>query len=180
MVSMRIPATWADAALIGPAVAVLARAAVAADGVPALIKWPNDLGVRRADGTFSKLAGYLGEYVDGAEPVVILGMGLNVESTPFEGSASVHGEGGSADRDEILASMLAGLPSLLADPARIRGQLIEHSATVGTRVRVERADGDLVGDAVGLDDSGALLVESGGAVHTVSVGDVVHLRTTND
>ena len=180
MVSMRIPITWGDPSLIGPAVAVLARAAVAADGVAALIKWPNDLGIRRLDGTFSKLAGYLGEYVDGVEPVVVLGMGLNVASTPVEGSASVHGEGGSIDRDGILAAMLGGLCDLLADPVRVRADLLEHSATVGTRVRVERTAGDLVGDAVGLDDSGALLVESGGAVHTVSVGDVVHLRTTTD
>ena len=82
MVSVRIPTAWADASMIGPAFAVLARAVVAADGVPALIKWPNDLCVRRGDGSFAKLAGYLGEYVGGAEPVVILGMGINVESAP--------------------------------------------------------------------------------------------------
>lgn len=180
MVSMRIPTTWADVSLIGAAVAVLVRSTVAADGVPALIKWPNDLGVRRRDGSFSKLAGYLGEYVDGAEPTVILGMGLNVETSPFEGSASVHGEGGSISRDDILAALLGGLRGLLAEPARVRDLLLAHSATVGMRVRVQRADSDLVGEAVGLDDAGALQVRSGGVVHTVSVGDVVHLRTTTD
>lgn len=180
MVSVRIPTAWADASVIGPAFAVLARAVVAADGVPALIKWPNDLCVRRDDGSFAKLAGYLGEYVGGAEPVVILGMGINVESAPFDGSASVHGEGGSLGRDDILAALLGGLPGMLARPAQVRRELLAHSATIGRWVRVECVGGDLVGQAVGLDDSGALQVKSEGTVHTVSVGDVVHLRTTSD
>ena len=180
MVSMRIPTQWAEPTLIGPAVAVLVRAVVAADGVPALIKWPNDLCVPRRDGSVAKLAGYLGEFVDGSEPVVILGMGINVESTPFDGSASVQSEGGSLGRDDILAAVLGGLRAMLADPMRVRRELLAHSATVGRRVRVELTGGDLVGEAVGLDDAGALQVEAEGRIHTISVGDVVHLRTTSD
>lgn len=180
MVSMRLPASWADPTLVGPALAVLAREAIAADGVDARIKWPNDLGVRRPDGAFSKLAGYLGEYVDGPEPVVVVGMGLNVETAPFEGSASIHGEGGSLGRDDLLASILGALRPTLADPAGIRARLLEHSATIGTRVRVQRQAGDLTGDAVGLAADGSLLLDDGSEVHTVSVGDVIHLRPTGD
>lgn len=176
MVSVRVPAAWGDAGVVGPAVAVLVRGVLAADGVPALIKWPNDLGVRRADGTFAKLAGYLGEYVDGPEPVVVLGMGLNVGTAPFEGSASVHGEGGSLGRDAILAPVLRGLPALLADPDEVRRQVLAHSATVGTRVRVEQHGGTIVGTATGLTAAGELVVDDGETRHTVAVGDVVHLR----
>ena len=180
MVSLRIPTSWGDVGAVGPAIAVLARAALAAAGVPALFKWPNDLGVRRADGAFAKLAGYLGEYVDGPEPVVILGMGLNVETAPFEGSASVRGEGGDIGRDAILAAILQGLPALLADPEAIRRRVLEHSATVGTRVRVEQPGATIVGRATGLTADGALLVDDGGTVHTIAVGDVVHLRSAPD
>jgi BirA family biotin operon repressor/biotin-[acetyl-CoA-carboxylase] ligase len=44
-------------------------------------------------------------------------------------------------------------------------------------VRVERADGNLIGTAIGVDPSGRLLVTTDdGATEAIAAGDVVHLR----
>ena len=59
-------------------------------------------------------------------------------------------------------------------PERYRARL----ATLGRRVRVERAADTLEGDAVDVTDDGALVVRrDDGTDELVTVGDVVHLRT---
>jgi len=46
--------------------------------------------------------------------------------------------------------------------------------------RVERADGNLVGTATGVDPSGRLLVTTdGGTTEAIAAGDVVHLRAVD-
>ena len=53
----------------------------------------------------------------------------------------------------------------------------EHSATIGRRVRVELPQGEIVGTASDVLPDGALVVvDEAGVSHTVTVGDVVHLR----
>ena len=57
---------------------------------------------------------------------------------------------------------------------------VAASATLGRRVRVERARDVLEGDAVALTELGHLVVRTGdGVSHTVIAGDVVHLRPTD-
>ncbi len=53
-----------------------------------------------------------------------------------------------------------------------------RSVTIGRDVRIELEGGsDLLGRAVDIDASGALVVETGdGTRRTITVGDVVHLR----
>lgn len=62
--------------------AVAAAEAVRGFGVEALIKWPNDIVVRKRDGQFElkKIGGILVEPVrrDGAAPLHVLGVGINV------------------------------------------------------------------------------------------------------
>jgi len=178
LVSFRLPLGAGPAAAIGAAVGVAAQQTLEAAGVAARVKWPNDLGVVRPDGTFVKLAGHLSEYVDGPVPVVIVGMGLNVLDAPVPGSTCVASEGGDLDRDGILAGVLTRLPMLLSDPARVREVTVSRSATIGSRVRVERFDDAIEGIATDLDEAGHLLVHDGERVHLVAVGDVVHLRPT--
>lgn len=178
LVSFRLPLGAGPAAAVGAAIAAGAQQTLEAAGMAARVKWPNDLGVVRPDGGFAKLAGLLSEYVDGPVPVVIVGMGLNVLDAPVPGSTCVASEGVALDRDDILAGVLTRLPMLLSDPVRVREVIVSRSATIGSRVRVERIDDAIEGMAIDLDEAGHLLVRDGERVHVVAVGDVVHLRST--
>ena len=64
-------------------------------------------------------------------------------------------------------------------PESLRADHVAASATLGRRVRVERARDTLEGEAVALTELGHLVVRTGdGLDHTVSAGDVIHLRPT--
>lgn len=183
LVSLRLSVGAASPTEVGAAFAVAAQRTLESVGVNARIKWPNDLGMVRVDGTFAKLAGHLGEYVGGIAPVVIVGMGLNVSDAPVPGSTCVFDEVPhpemAPDRDAVLTGVLDRLPVLLRSPEEVRSALRDRSATIGTRVRVERARGAVVGTAVGLDELGRLLLDDGREVHVIAAGDVIHLRSTD-
>ncbi|MGO2860259.1 MAG: biotin--[acetyl-CoA-carboxylase] ligase [Brevibacterium sp.] len=165
------------------------RSALAEVGVPAVIKWPND--VLTADG--KKLCGILAR-VEAlpSGPHIVLGMGINTRlqsaDLPREDASSIALETGmdvsEIDHERLLISILSTLI-----PAY--GELVENDAddfstsaaaekvranmvTLGTRVRVELPDGsDLLGLATGLNAGGDLIIDDKSAV---SAGDVHHLR----
>jgi BirA family biotin operon repressor/biotin-[acetyl-CoA-carboxylase] ligase len=165
------------------------RSAIAEAGVPAVIKWPND--VLTAEG--KKLCGILAR----VEPLrsgvsIVLGMGLNTrlepEDLPRADASSLAIEtglkGSEIDHEALLISILSTLiPSYreLTDygdadfrdsptAARVR----EHMVTLGTKVRVEKPDGsELIGIATGLDSGADLIIDDR---ISVSAGDVHHLR----
>lgn len=149
--------------------------------VDARLKWPNDLVV--AD---RKLAGLLAEADLGAGEVraVVVGAGANLAVDAFppelaDLATSVAGEAGrSVDRDAVLDAFLDALDARLADLDAVPAAYRARSATLGRRVRVELGtDRVRVGTAVDLTPVGALVVrDDAGTEHTVSVGDVVHLR----
>ena len=152
-------------------------------GVRPGLKWPNDLVVGDR-----KLAGVLAESIlagDRLEALVV-GMGLNVRT----GVASLEladtavaledVRGSAIDRRDLLEAILAGFAHWMTGIETSAGQSAllaaarVESATLGRRVSVELSDGSLLeGLAEGLDDQGALILESG---TRVVVGDVVHLR----
>ena len=174
MFSFRTPVDDELQAVPG-AVVVAAHEAVAAAGVDAGIKWPNDLVVEHGDAP-GKLAGLLSEYVDSSPPCVVVGLGLNVTSAPVADATSLAANGSSATRDEVFATLLKRLPELLGNPDLVRTELRRRSATLGRRMRVERSGGDLVGIATDLTADGGLLLTVDGSPVEVSVGDVIHLR----
>lgn len=179
LVSFRLPVPGSDWSAPTVAVTAAARAAAAALlPVPVLSKWPNDLVIDHplAPG---KLAGVLSELVDGPRPVVIVGLGLNLGSVGDEPGATSLAQAGavSVDRDRFLARLLGELPAYLADPGRARHELKAASATIGRRVRVERAGAPpLEGEARDIDRLGRLVIVAAGKEHLVDAGDVVHLR----
>ena len=159
--------------LIAGTIAAAARGA-AAHGADLGFKWPNDLMIETS-AVSGKVAGVLAEYV--ADPaVVVVGIGLNLHPPGIPGAASLAEVGCLVSRDQLLASMLNALPHLLARPDLVRTELVEHSVTIGRRVRVERPGSELIGTATGLDEQGRLLLEVDGEVEIISVGDIVHLR----
>ena len=151
-------------------------------GVVAGLKWPNDLVVGDR-----KLAGLLAEadLAAGAVRAVVVGAGCNLAVGGYppdlaELATSVAEESGRpVARDAVLEAFLDDLDRWLADLGALPAAYRSASATLGRRVRVELgADRVLSGTAVDLTPTGALVVRDGdGADHTVSVGDVIHLRT---
>jgi BirA family biotin operon repressor/biotin-[acetyl-CoA-carboxylase] ligase len=90
------------------------------------------------------------------------------------------------DPDRVLSAYLTELTLLYrdyltaaGDPVRsaLRDQVVAASHTVGRPVRVQLPSGDsLVGTAVGIDESGRLVVETDAGRTAVAAGDVTHLR----
>ena len=157
------------------------------------LKWPNDVVAVSAGGhgVDLKLGGLLAEFVTGEHgEAVVVGIGLNVAwqgvDFPQEFSATATAVdllGGSVDRAELVAAILEPFGAMsdeLADPAAcdaLVARYRERCVTLGRRVRVEQPSGELVGTAADVQPDGSLvLVDDEGVDHTVTVGDVVHLR----
>ncbi|GAA1853380.1 biotin--[acetyl-CoA-carboxylase] ligase [Myceligenerans crystallogenes] len=171
---------------------------------PLAVKWPNDVLVKAEPprdglGTFRKVAGILTEVVPGTgtgpgeRAAVVLGIGLNVSQTeqelPVETATSLALAGfGEIDRTALLVALLdevvaaAGRWELAGgdpDASGLAAECAAVSATLGTRVRAELAAGagEIVGEAVRLDATGALVIRTdAGEERTVAAGDVHHLR----
>jgi BirA family transcriptional regulator, biotin operon repressor / biotin---[acetyl-CoA-carboxylase] ligase len=153
----------------------MAEAVERVAGFAPALKWPNDLVVGDR-----KLAGILAEADGGA---VVVGIGVNVDWNEFpsdlaETATACNLEAGHAvDRRELLSAFLTEFEVRYANLDGVAGDYRGLLGTLGRRVRVERSDGDLVGRAIGVGDSGELLVDDdNGGVVEIHVGDVVHLR----
>jgi BirA family transcriptional regulator, biotin operon repressor / biotin---[acetyl-CoA-carboxylase] ligase len=175
--------------LTGTAVVAAVRGVT---GVNATLKWPNDVLVGGR-----KLAGILAETTGDA---VVVGIGINVSTEPDElpppgpgglKATSLRAEGSPAlDREQLLTGILLAFERRYlawrqgrGNPASVRAEYRQLSATVGRDVRVEQPGGlILAGRAVDVDSDGrlVLLVSSPrpGRPPTVAVsaGDVVHVR----
>ena len=158
----------------------------AASGLPAEIKWPNDIVVEAGLGRRRKLAGILAEASTGAEGLqyVVLGFGINLLPAMYPaeiaGSAtSLAGElGRPADAGAVLAECLAALATRVRDLASgDRRQVIDRWAELspsarGSRVQCEAVSGSISGVTAGIAEDGALLVRTGARVEAVRSGQV--------
>jgi BirA family biotin operon repressor/biotin-[acetyl-CoA-carboxylase] ligase len=155
------------------AVAVAAADACASVGVPARIKWPNDLVVATEQGQM-KLAGILAESLPG-EAAVVVGLGLNVGwplAGEYPGATSLVARGAAVRRDDLLDAILARVDEGAAD---LHDRYVARCSTIGGDVEVTLPDGSVVaGRAVGVDSGGRLVVETAAGRRSFSVGDVVH------
>lgn len=164
-------------------------------GIPADLKWPNDVLVR--GGKIAGILAQLGPMGDGSVPPVILGTGLNVTLTedelPVPTATSVQLQGArTVDRTALLKSYLARFCALyrsfcnadgdatagLAGGPSLHKRVETAMVTLGQQVRAQLpGDHEIIGHASRLDDSGSLLVVDASAhEHVVTAGDVVHLR----
>ncbi len=161
--------------IVRPADALLPlRAAVAlCDVLPELdaaIKWPNDVLV--AD---RKVAGILVE-ARPQEGWAVLGIGVNVTEFPPElgdRATSVAAAGGPDSVDDVLETLLAALEVRLDEPAAgLLDAWRERDALRGRAIAWEPTGS---GTAAGIDDSGALLVDTAGGRVALNTGEV-HLK----
>ena len=152
----------------------LAAAVAVCDALPVdcEIKWPNDVWHERR-----KLAGIL---VEGRlqEGWAVLGIGLNVTTTEFpvelSGIAtSLRLAGVEYEVEALLPELLAALERRLDAPvAELLAAWSERDALRGERVRWDAGEGT----AVGIDESGALLVDTPEGRVALDAGEVHLLR----
>lgn len=165
-----------------------ARALVEATGAEVGLKWPNDLILEE-----KKLGGILSELVTspGGAPAVVVGIGLNVTTAPEDfppevrrtATSLLQATGRTYERHALLKAVLMELDKAYsAFRERGPGAALEawrpFASTLGRRVRVERAEEPLEGEAVGLTEKGHLVVRTDqGQEVEVMAGEVVHLQS---
>ena len=164
-------------------------------GVPAVLKWPNDVLVPVIGGELElyKVCGILAEAVTTPRgQAVVVGIGLNVSQDagelPVAAATSLRLAGSATtDRDTVLRAVLRQLAADLRGWDGAGGQprasgvgaaYREACTTIGRRVEVHLPGRPtLTGTAEGVDDEGRLLVrDDAGADHALAAGDVVHVR----
>jgi BirA family transcriptional regulator, biotin operon repressor / biotin---[acetyl-CoA-carboxylase] ligase len=151
-----------------PASLPLASAVAVCDALPldAAIKWPNDIWIDRR-----KVAGILVE-ARPQEGWAVLGIGVNVHSAPpIEHVTSLRSAIGT---EELLERLLLALDAWLSRPlAEVLAAWRSRDALLGEAVRWENGSGK----GVGIDETGALLVDTDSGVVALDSGEVHLLRS---
>ncbi len=163
-------------------------------GVPAALKWPNDVVVDLGGpaveqwGTWRKLGGILTEVVG---PAVLVGIGVNVrqrrEELPVPWATSLSLAGARhPDRESVLVAVVTALADVAsrfvaaggdAAAAGLADEVASVCMTLGRAVHVELPGGrTLDGRAERLDPSGAIVVRTDDGEKTVLAGDVLLVR----
>lgn len=163
------------------AAAAVTRAIRSHTGLPAMIKWPNDVLIRGG-----KVAGILTEMQTQAERIlfVVCGIGVNVNAAPAGNlktpAVSLAGLlGKPLLRLPLLRSILQDFEELYLE-AKKHGQdsILRHweaySCMNSAQVRIDLpGEACLEGTALGVDETGALLVRlDGGTIRRVISGEV--------
>jgi BirA family transcriptional regulator, biotin operon repressor / biotin---[acetyl-CoA-carboxylase] ligase len=136
--------------------------------LPALVKWPNDIWIEGR-----KVAGIL---VEGRplEGWAVLGVGVNVSILEFPAelrdvATSLRLAGSNSSNEEVLERVLAGLDHWLERPAN---QVLAAWRTIdalrGSQVRWAGGSGR----ATGINEAGALLVDTDAGRVTLDAGEV--------
>jgi len=154
-------------------------------GVPARIKWPNDVLVGDGDRGGAKLCGVLTEVgkTDGDHWLAV-GVGLNAnvdpDDLPSEADATTlraERDGEDVDRRRLVQTIVDRLTELRAAPDTVLPAWREYADTLDRRVRVETPQETLVGEAVDVEFPGSLIVQTDeGNRRVVTAGDCEHLR----
>jgi BirA family transcriptional regulator, biotin operon repressor / biotin---[acetyl-CoA-carboxylase] ligase len=148
----------------------LAAAVAVCEALPlrALVKWPNDIWIGRR-----KVAGIL---VEGRplEGWGVLGIGVNVSALDFPAelediATSLRREGLNSSNEQVLASLLVSLDRWLERPMpEVLAAWRTRDALRGEAVHWPGGSGQ----AAGVDDSGALLVDTASGRIALEAGEV--------
>ncbi len=165
-----------------PLIAGLALCDAIADtaGIPALLKWPND--VLLPGDAERKVAGILCEWTPSG---VVVGVGVNVlhqrKDLPVPEATSLALAGGATTREALLTAYLRSLArrlvGLAEDPVATREAYVVRCGTLGRRVVVHEPLTSRSGVATGVDREGRLELRTETGVVAITAGDVVHVRT---
>ena len=170
--------------IYAPRINLMASVAVATTitqlfGIKTELKWPNDVLIAGA-----KVCGILAEM--DAEPDVVnfvnLGIGINANTSvpEFQNRATSLKDalGREISRKELLRALLAEIErqqSVLMD-AHLLQEWKRLSATLNRDVRIEMPGEVIVGRAIDVDATGALIIrEPNGSLKKAVAGDCIHL-----
>jgi BirA family biotin operon repressor/biotin-[acetyl-CoA-carboxylase] ligase len=145
----------------------LAAAVAVCEALPvdAAIKWPNDIWLHKA-----KVAGILVE-ARPQEGWAVVGIGVNVHDAPA--IAHVTSLGSAIGIEELLERLLLALDDWLSRPLpEVLAAWRSRDALLGEPVRWENGSGK----GVGIDESGALLVDTDSGRVALQAGEVHLLR----
>ncbi|MGA1820491.1 MAG: biotin--[acetyl-CoA-carboxylase] ligase [Thermoplasmatota archaeon] len=182
------PGNKADQASILPLMAGLAvsKSISASLMLPSRLKWPNDVLVNDR-----KVCGILVESSTKGDRLdhVIIGIGINVNFTlkdlPPELSETagtlMDAKGSRVDMEGLFRDLVCFLEMLYrrfigGDIAGILDDWTGRSETIGRDVRIASPEGSIEGKALGVDQSGALLLSVNGSLRRISMGDVEHIH----
>jgi BirA family transcriptional regulator, biotin operon repressor / biotin---[acetyl-CoA-carboxylase] ligase len=154
-------------------------------GVQTDIKWPNDLLAKER-----KICGILAEAIETpAGRAVVVGVGINLTNNAFpqdliDVATSVAQESGrQPEREAILAALLSALArwyALLHEPEgaeKIVAAWTSRSSYASDKlVRVTNGDEVLQGTTRGIDNDGALRLETPQGIQLIRAGDVTSVR----
>ena len=177
--------------LHAPRITLLAGVAVAKTirniGLPAKIKWPNDVLIngRKVCGILTEI----GAEMDSIQYVVVgVGIDANVDTETFpeevrDSSTSLKNElGFDINRVEFVQRLLSELESLYMKFQKegfssILEEWRNMSATIGEWVKITTQSRIMYGEAIGVDSEGALILEtSEGKLEKIVAGHCEHLR----
>lgn len=163
------------------ALAVIAAGRAVVPGLPAGIRWPNDVEV-----SGRKLAGVLPERVETeAGPRLLVGVGINVanrtEAAPPEiarmATSLAEQSGMAPDLDAVLTAFLAAFdilgPQLGTDDPTLPDQWSRLDLLDGRTIRVRQGETTLVGVGRGIAADGSLRVELDGLVRAIHGGQIL-------
>jgi len=153
----------------------------AATGLCAHLKWPNDLLVGPR-----KIAGLLAEgaHIGAADASVVIGVGVNVDAPAHPPDVAARATnlraelGQPVSRTDVFAAILEHLADALDTlEAGGAGDILQRwrersPSAVGTPVRWAKAGVDVYGVTAGIDDRGALLVETPSGLERVIAGEL--------
>jgi BirA family transcriptional regulator, biotin operon repressor / biotin---[acetyl-CoA-carboxylase] ligase len=150
-------------------------------GLDAKIKWPNDILIKG-----KKVVGILTEMSAEMERVrfVVVGIGINVNTPvtalPETGTSLKHELGKDVDRIKIFQSILRKMECWYERSEKGFDDMIarwkELSSTIGSRVKVQDMDKEIIGTAMGLDEYGGLIIRyDSGKIIKRMTGDVVEI-----
>jgi len=178
----------APAGVVSLASALAAAHAIERDAparVSVSIKWPNDLFLGGR-----KIGGVLGERrfarPDARTPTLVVGVGINADNDArtiahLPGAATIRDSiGRSVDPERLaralgaaLVERLTRLDGLDALPDPVRREIDARLARRGSEVEFTRAGGPSVaGRLLGVDRDGAALIDAGGRVRRVLLGEL--------
>lgn len=151
-------------------------------GLPAAIKWPNDIYLGG-----KKVAGILAESGADAtgQPFAVVGLGVNVNHEPGDFPPELEGKAGSLrmatgrliDRPTLAAALLRELDTRFSQMAsafpEMTAEAARRSLLLGRWIHIQAGHTTLEGRAESLDDDGHLLLRGAdGALSRLSAGEV--------
>ncbi len=132
-------------------------------GVPPSLKWPNDVLV---DG--KKICGILVEIV-GSKAVI--GVGVNMDSTPIKGSTCVHH---ILERPVSSETIMDGIITRFKRINHVLETYKQYSSTIGKEVVIKTPSGNVSGRVEDIDEKGRIVLDNGSSIIS---GDVIYLRS---